>query len=59
MIVLTTEAIVLNAEAFLLIAETTVKRWIREGKLKCVRLGHRTIRIRSAELEEFLNNRTD
>jgi excisionase family DNA binding protein len=29
----------------------TVRRWIRQGKLKVMRLGHRTVRITEEELE--------
>ena len=31
----------------------TVRRWIREGKLKVTRLGHRTVRITEEEFERL------
>lgn len=32
----------------------TVKRWVREGKLKVLRFGARTVRIEPAELYRFM-----
>ena len=31
----------------------TVRRWIRQGKLKVLRFGHRTVRITQEELERI------
>lgn len=32
---------------------TTVKRWIKEGKTKVLRFGHRTVRITEEELDRI------
>lgn len=34
--------------------EKTVRRWYRLGKLVGVRLGYRTLRFRSSDVEKFL-----
>lgn len=31
----------------------TVRRWIKQGKVKVLRLGHRTVRITEEELERI------
>jgi len=31
----------------------TVKRWVKEGKIKVVRLGYRTVRITDEELDRI------
>ncbi len=36
------------------VAKDTIMRWYRDGKLKGVRLGYRTVRFRSAEIEKML-----
>lgn len=36
------------------VSQGTVKRWYREGKLKGVQLGYRTLRFRVAEIEKYL-----
>lgn len=33
--------------------EETVRRWIRSGRLKVIRLGHRTVRITEEELSRI------
>ena len=33
--------------------EETVRRWIRAGKLKVIRLGHRTVRITEEEFNRI------
>lgn len=33
--------------------EDTVRRWIRAGKLKVIRLGHRTVRISEEEFNRI------
>ncbi len=39
--------------AELQVSERTVKNWIKQGKLKVLRLGHRTVRITEEELERI------
>ena len=36
------------------VSRDTIMRWYRDGKLKGVRLGYRTVRFRSAEIEKML-----
>ncbi len=33
--------------------EDTVRRWVRQGKVKVIRLGHRTVRITEEELKRI------
>ena len=39
------------------VTEWTIRDWIRRGKLRAVRLGHRTVRIEASELEDFERRR--
>jgi excisionase family DNA binding protein len=36
----------------------TVRKWIREGKLPATKLGYKTVRVSSADLEAFLGARS-
>ena len=36
------------------VTERTVRSWIAAGKLKAIKLGGRTLRVRAAEAEAFL-----
>ena len=38
-------------------AEGSIYRWISEGKLRHVKLGHRAVRVRASDLEEFIEAR--
>jgi len=38
-------------------AEGSVYRWISQGKLRHVKLGHRAVRVRASDLEEFIEAR--
>jgi excisionase family DNA binding protein len=33
--------------------EQTVRRWVKAGKIKVIRLGHRTVRITDEELKRI------
>ena len=35
---------------------TTIMRWVREGRLKCIRLSRKAILFEPAELERFVSN---
>lgn len=35
------------------VSDRTVRRWIAQGKIKVLRLGHRTVRITEEELERI------
>ncbi len=35
------------------VSDRTVRNWIKQGKLKVVRLGHRTVRITQEELDRI------
>ena len=35
------------------VSHWTVRKWIYEGRLKCQRYGHNTVRITEDQLEEF------
>jgi excisionase family DNA binding protein len=37
--------------------QLTVRRWIKEEKLKCLRLSERNIRISKTELDRFVNDK--
>lgn len=39
-------------------AKGSIYRWISQGKLKHVKLGHRAVRVRPGDLEAFLEERT-
>ena len=43
-----------QAAALLGLSRVTIWRWIREGRIPAVRLGHRTVRIKRADLERAL-----
>ena len=36
------------------VTERTIRSWIAAGKLKAIKLGGRTLRVRAAEAEAFL-----
>lgn len=36
------------------VTEKTVRKWYTDGKLKGVRLGYRTLRFKTAEVEKML-----
>jgi excisionase family DNA binding protein len=40
------------------VTERTVEHWVRERKIPCVRLGHRTVRYRLADVRRALAKRT-
>lgn len=40
------------------VTEDTVRRWVREGRLRATRLTKRTVRISHVELERFIAIRT-
>ena len=35
------------------VSERTIKRWVRDRKLKCLRLGSNTVRFRELDLAQF------
>jgi excisionase family DNA binding protein len=35
----------------------TVKSWIQDEKLECIRIGYRTIRIDQKQLNKFIRNK--
>jgi excisionase family DNA binding protein len=37
--------------------QLTVRRWIKEEKLKCLRLSERNIRVSKTELDRFVNDK--
>jgi len=37
----------------------TIQTWIETGKLPCIRLGHRTVRIDTRDIEIFMQNRKE
>lgn len=39
------------------VSQTSVYRWLRAGKLPAVKLGHRQVRIKEADLEAFIRAR--
>jgi len=41
----------------LLVHKQTVRKYIRDGKLKCIRLGPKAIRISRADLNSFIESR--
>jgi excisionase family DNA binding protein len=34
----------------------TLRNWIREGRLPAIKLGHNTVRVSAAALEEFVRS---
>ena len=43
-----------EAAAMLKLSEHTVRDQVRDGKIPSVKLGHRTVRVRRAEIEKLL-----
>ena len=43
-----------EAAALLRLSEHTVRDQVRDGKIPSVKLGHRTVRVRRAEIEKLL-----
>lgn len=39
-------------------AKGSIYRWISQGKLRHVKLGHRAVRVRVSDLEAFIEERT-
>lgn len=46
-----------DVAAQLLVSEATVRRWIRNGQLRAVRLGERIIRVEQREVARFVRQR--
>ena len=44
-----------DAAKVLLVKPTTVREWLKAGKLKGVKVGNRLWRVRESELEAFLS----
>lgn len=44
---------------WLTVSETTVRRWIHDGKLHGVRLGPRTLRVRESDVEAYIERHAD
>lgn len=47
-----------EAAARLGVTHWAVKKWVRQGRLRCLRMGYRTRRIREIDLEAFMEKRT-
>ena len=46
-----------EAAKFLSISETSLRRWIKAGEIKCYKLGNKgIIRFKQKDLDEYLNN---
>jgi excisionase family DNA binding protein len=43
-----------EAAKYLRVHERTIRSFVRDGMLHQIRLGHRTVRFRRADLQEFL-----
>ena len=44
-----------DAAKVLLVKPTTIREWLRTGKIKGVKVGNRLWRVRESELEAFLS----
>ena len=48
-----------EAAKFLNISETSLRRWIKKGEIKCYRLGNKgIIRFKMSDLQEYLESNT-
>ena len=49
---------IIQAAELLQVSTKTILRRIDDGSLPCVRLGARTIRIRNADLNDYINSKS-
>lgn len=48
-----------EAAAEIRVSERSIRRYLARRKLAALRLGHRTVRIRRADLDRFTERQTD